>query len=568
VRDAFRIFPSRHVVLLDRVRPMSGATPALVRLPEDIDPIRLEVIKNALLAMTEEQGVALYRAAYSTNIKTRRDYSCSFLDRDLRGVAQALAQPSHLAAMKFAIPAAIEMYGRDKLLPGDGILSNIPHLGSTHLNDIALISPFFWEGELFGFFVNFAHHVDVGGAAPGSLAMGSEIYQEGVVIPPIRFVREGEIDQACFDLLRWNVRSGREVGGDLGAQLASNNVGAMRLTELLERHGGAEITRYIDALLDYTENRSRQALQRIPEGEYSAVSYLDPDPYNPEPTKVALRLTAREGRVTVDLTGSADQLPNSLNGTIGVTFAGVAYALRCLLDDDIPVNDGFYRSFDLIAPEGTVANARFPAGVIAGTEIGLRCVDMIFRALSEVLPEDVVACCKGSLMQVAFGAFDPRRGENIAYYETIGGGEGARAHRDGQSALQTHIQNTENAPIEELEASYPVRIAHYGLRPGSGGAGAHAGGRGIRRDFLFPHGPARFTILADRCHEAPWGLAGGEAGARAEFVVIRDGVATEVGSRVVVDVGQGDIVSIRSPGGGGFGTPVARTDSQLNGTPA
>ena len=546
---------------------MSAAAPAPAlpdrsRLPAGIDPVRLEVIKNGLLAMTEEQGVALYRAAYSTNIKTRRDYSCSFLDRNLRGVAQALAQPSHLAAMKFAIPAAIEMYGIERLQPGDGILSNIPHLGSTHLNDIALITPYFWQGALFGFFVNFAHHVDVGGSAPGSLAMGSEIYQEGVVIPPIRFVRDGAIDQGCYDLLRWNVRSGREMGGDLGAQIASNNVGAQRLTELLERHGADELTRYVDALLDYTEVRSRQELKCIPDGVYSAESFLDPDDYNPEPTRVALTLTAQDGRVTVDLTGSADQLPNSLNGTIGVTFAGVAYALRCLLSDDIPVNDGFYRSFELIAPEGTVANAQFPAGVIAGTEIGLRCVDLIFKALSEVLPEAVTACCKGTLMQVAFGTFDPRRGEATAYYETIGGGEGARAHRPGQHALQTHIQNTENAPIEEIEASYPVRIAHYGLRTGSGGAGRHAGGQGIRRDFEFPYGPARFTILADRCHEAPWGLAGGEAGARAEFVVIRDGIEHPSSARAVIDVAPGDVVSIRSPGGGGFGPAPANLSSE------
>jgi N-methylhydantoinase B len=238
----------------------------------------------------------------------------------------------------------------------------------------------------------------------------------------------------------------------------------------------------------------------------------------------------------------------------------VAYALRCLLDDDIPVNDGFYRSFELIAPEGTVANARFPAGVIAGTEIGLRCVDMIFRALSEVLPNDVVACCKGSLMQVAFGAFDPRRGEEVAYYETIGGGEGARAHRDGQSALQTHIQNTENAPIEEIEASYPVRITHYGLRPDSGGAGLHQGGCGIRRDFQFPYGPARFTILADRCHEAPWGLHGGLDGARAQFVILNGESETQLASRSVVNVRRGEIVSVRSPGGGGFGAPAGRTE--------
>ncbi len=526
----------------DDRRPLEGA-----------DPVRLEVIKNALLAMTEEQGMALYRAAYSTNIKTRRDYSCSFLDRDLRGVAQAFAQPSHLAAMKFAIPRAIEMYGVDNLRPGDGILSNIPHLGSTHLNDIALITPFFWENRLFGYLVNFAHHVDVGGSAPGSLAMGSEIYQEGIIVPPIRFVREGVIDQGCFDLLRWNVRSSREVGGDIRAQVASNNVGAARLRELLERYGPDELDAYMDVLLRYTEVRTRQAFRRIPNGVYTAESFLDPDAFNPSPTKVALTLTADEGRITVDLTGSSPQLPNSLNGSIGVTFSGVAYALRCLVDADIPVNDGFYRSFKLIAPEGTVANARFPAGVIAGTEVGLRCVDMIFRALSHAMPNDVGACSKGTLMQVAFGAYDPRRGEAVAYYETIGGGEGARAHRDGQSALQCHIQNTENAPIEEVEASYPVRIVHYGLRPDSGGAGRHRGGHGIRRDFQFPFGPANFTILADRCHEPPWGLHGGGDGAHAQFFLVEGEKETAVASRCVFTVPQNGVVSIRTPGGGGFG---------------
>lgn len=525
-----------------------------------IDPVRLEVIKNALLAMTEEQGVALCRAAYSTNIKTRRDFSCSFLDRSLRGVAQAFAQPTHLAAMNYAIPRAVRMYGVDRLRPGDGILSNIPHLGSTHLNDIALISPFFWEGELFGYFVNFAHHVDVGGAAPGSIAMAGTIHQEGVVVPPIRFVRDGEIDQSCFDLLQWNVRSRREVAGDLRAQLASNNIGAARLRELLERYGPAEVERYIEALLDYTERRTKKAFLRIPNGTYRASTELDPDPFNPEPTPVALALTASDGHIRVDLSGSAPQKPNSLNTTIGVTFAGIAYALRCLLDDDIPVNDGFYRTFEVIAPEGTIVNANFPAGVIAGIEIGLRCTDLIFRALVDAMPADVGACSKGTLMQVAFGAHDPRRGEDIAYYETIGGGEGARPNRRGQDGLQCHVQNTENAPIEEVEASYPVRITYYGLRRGSGGEGEHRGGHGIRRDFQFPHGSALFTVLADRTHEAPWGLNGGGPGAHAEFVLMADGKETAMGSRCVFTVPEGGTVSIRTPGGGGFGSPSARKD--------
>lgn len=525
-----------------------------------VDPVRLEVIKNALLAMTEEQGVALCRAAYSTNIKTRRDFSCSFLDRNLRGVAQAFAQPTHLAAMNHAIPGAVRMYGEDRLRPGDGILSNIPHLGSTHLNDIALISPFFWEGALFGYFVNFAHHVDVGGAAPGSIAMAKTIHQEGVVIPPIRFVRDGEIDQGCFDLLQWNVRARREVAGDIRAQLASNNIGAVRLRELLERYGSTEVERYMEALLDYTELRTRKAFLRVPNGVYHAATELDPDPFNPEPTPVALTLTATDGHISVDLTGSAPQKPNSLNTTIGVTFAGIAYALRCLLDDDIPVNDGFYRTFEVTAPEGTIVNAKFPAGVAAGIEIGLRCTDLIFRALVDAMPADVGACSKGTLMQIAFGAYDPRRGEDVAYYETIGGGEGARPHRPGQDGLQCHIQNTENAPIEEVEASYPVRITHYGLHADSGGQGQHRGGHGIRRDFQFPYGAALFTLLADRTYEPPWGLKGGGPGARAQFVLVADGEETQVGSRCVFTVPEGGTVSIRTPGGGAFG-PVPAAEA-------
>ncbi len=233
-----------------------------------VDPIQLEVVKNALLAVTEEQSVALQRAAYSTNIKTRRDYSCSLLDRNIRGVAQAFAQPTHLAAMAYAVPNALAMYGVDRLEPGDGILTNIPHFGSTHLNDMALITPCFWKDAVVGYLVNFAHHVDVGGGAPGSIAMGRDIYQEGIVVPPIRFVRNGEIDESCFELIRWNVRSKREVAGDFRAQLAANNVGVQRLTELLERYGADELERYSDALLAYTEHRTLACFKDLPDGRH------------------------------------------------------------------------------------------------------------------------------------------------------------------------------------------------------------------------------------------------------------------------------------------------------------
>ena len=522
-----------------------------------VDPIQLEVIKNALLAVTEEQGVALQRAAYSTNIKTRRDYSCSFLNKHVKGVAQAFAQPSHLAAMIYAVPNALAMYGMEKIRPGDGILTNIPHLGSTHLNDMALITPCFWEDSLVGFLVNFAHHIDVGGAAPGSIAMGRDIYQEGILVPPIRFVRDGKIDESCLDLLRWNVRSMREVVGDFRAQVAANNVGRQRLHELLDQYGLEELEQYTEALLGYTEHRTRECFKRIPNGHYSAVSYLDRDPYNETSTRLEMTIQVEKGSIHVDLSGSDPQRENSLNASIGVSYSGVAYALKCLIDRDIPVNDGFYRSFTFHAPQRTVVNCDFPAGVIAGAEVSLRCADMLFKALAEGAPDLVMACTKGTLMQVAFGAFDPRRGEAMSYYETIGGGEGARPVRDGQDGIQCHVQNTENAPIEEVEAAYPVRIVRYELVPDSEGPGRYRGGLGLRRDYLFPYSESTFTILADRVEEPPWGLGGGQAGRCGQYLLSAK-VTKSLPCRTVIRVPQGAFVSIRSPGGGGFGPPNER----------
>ncbi len=527
-----------------------------------VDPIQLEVVKNALLAVTEEQSVALQRAAYSTNIKTRRDYSCSLLDRNIRGVAQAFAQPTHLAAMAYAVPNALAMYGVDRLEPGDGILTNVPHFGSTHLNDMALITPCFWKDAIVGYLVNFAHHVDVGGAAPGSIAMGRDIYQEGIIVPPIRFVRRGEIDQDCFELIRWNVRSTREVAGDFRAQLAANDVGVQRLTELLARYGADELERYADALLAYTEHRTRACFRDLPDGRHGAVSYLDRDAYNPAPTRLAMTVSVRQGVVEVDLSGSDSQRDNSLNASIGLTYSGVAYALKCLIDHDIPVNDGFYRSFKIHAPPRSVVNAEFPAGVSGGAEVALRCADMVFKALAEGPTERVMACSKGTCMQVAFGAFDPRIGEDVAYYETIGGGEGARPRRDGQDGIQCHVQNTENAPVEEVEAAYPVRILRYALVADSEGAGRFRGGLGLRRDYLFPYSDATFSILADRTEEAPWGLGGGQPGGCGAYSLVEDSVTT-LPSRSVVQVPSGAVISICSPGGGGFGAPRDRDPAQV-----
>lgn len=518
--------------------------------------LKLEIVKNAILAITEEQGIALQRAAYSTNVKTRRDYSCAFLDMHERGIAQAFAQPTHLASMRYQVPRALDAFGRERIRPGDGILTNIPHYGAIHLNDLALISPVFVGDEPLGYVVNIAHHMDIGGSSAGSLGMGHDIHDEGLVIPPVRLVAGHEVNRDVLDMIALNVRSNREVIGDLRAQVAANHVATRRMLELAEQYGVAELKAHFDEIVRYTERRSRAALARIPDGEHATEIRLDPDPANPDGIAIRVAVRVRDGHVTVDLTGSDPQQETSLNGTIGISYAGVAYALRCHLDSDIPVNHGFYESFDFVAPPGSVVNCRFPSGVVAGVDITMRLADAILMLLSEVVPEKATASSKSTTLQVAFGAPDAT-GEQISYYETIGGGEGARPHRDGQDGIQCHIQNTESAPIEELEANYPVRIRTFHLAPDSGGPGRTRGGAGLIREYEFPYGAASFSIVADGTTPRA-GLAGGGSGAPGRFTLITDAGTSELPVRGTVDVPAGGVIRIQSPGGGGLGPSSER----------
>src|SRR5256712_6464887 len=290
--------------------------------PADIDPVRFEVLRNALLAITEEMGATLRRAAYSTNIKTRGDFSCAFFDRELRTIAQAFAQPSHLGSLAHIVPRAVRTYGAERLAPGDGILINDPYLGGVHLNDITLITPVFYRDDLVGYVANIAHHVDVGGGAPGSIGVSSEIYQEGLVIPPVRFVKAGEIDRDLFAMIRSNFRGTREISGDFRAQTAANRLGAQRLEALLERHGTAELQRYMTALLDYTERRTAAALAPVPDRRFSAKSYIDGDGVRDEPGQLAVTVHIEHGRVHVDLTDCDAQRQSRTTATFSRTYSG------------------------------------------------------------------------------------------------------------------------------------------------------------------------------------------------------------------------------------------------------
>jgi N-methylhydantoinase B len=522
-----------------------------------VDPVRFEVIRNALVAATDEMALALRRSAYSTNIKTRSDFSTAFFDRGLRLVAQGFAQPVHLGSFVQLVPRVVEAYGPERLAEGDMLIANDPYGGGVHLNDITLVAPVHHESELVGYVANLAHHVDVGGGAPASIGAFREVFQEGVIIPGVRVVERGEVVDDVFRLVLAQIRSKHETGGDLRAQLAANATGARRVCALLDRYGREEVARYVDALLAYTERRTRAGLAQLPRGAFEAEGVVDNDGYSDEPVRLRARLVIDGDGVLFDLDGDP-QRRAPVNSTLAQTFSACAYLLKCLLDPDLPANDGFYRLVRVQAPEGTVVNCRPPAPVVGGWETQTRLVDVMLKALAPVLPERVPAGTKAMMCHAGFGAADPRTGEYWCYLETHGGGYGGRAGLDGPDAVQTHGQNTENAPVEESELNYPVRILRYELVEGSEGAGRWRGGLGVRKDYLFPDQPVTFTILSDRDREGPWGLFGGEAGRRAEYILNPGAEEVRLGSKTTLELEPGDVVSYRTCGGGGYGPATER----------
>ncbi|HET7344179.1 MAG TPA: hydantoinase B/oxoprolinase family protein, partial [Methylomirabilota bacterium] len=426
-------------------------------------------------------------------------------------------------------------------------------------NDITLITPVFHEGALIGFVANIAHHVDVGGGAPGSIGVSSEIYQEGLVIPPVRFVKDGRINPDIFALIRSNFRGTREISGDFRAQTAANRLGAQRIEALVGQHGAAALARYLEALLAYTERRTRAAFAEFPDGTFTAETFMDSDGVSEEPVKLAATVTIDKGRVAVDLTGCDEQRKSPTNATSSQTYSGVVYVLKCLIDPDIPVNDGFYRLIDIRSRPGSVVCARHPAAVAAGWEVAMQLCDLLFRALAPALPERVIAGTKGCVCNIAFGGVNPATGEYFTYYETVAGGYGATLATDGMDAVQAHFQNTENAPIEETEANYPVRIVRYALIENSEGAGRHRGGLGVRRDYTFPGHAPSFSILSDKARFAPWGLFGGGAARPAKYVLNPDTpIARELPSKITLQLSLGDVVSVQTPGGGGVESSLQR----------
>lgn len=513
-----------------------------------VDAISLEVFKNLFSSIAEEMGTALQRTAYSPNIKERRDFSCALFDDHGRMIAQAAHIPVHLGAMPLAVAAARQACA---IHAGDVVILNDPYLGGTHLPDITMVSR--CAGEP-GFFVaSRAHHADVGGMSPGSMPIASEVYQEGLIIPPIKLVEGGRINQGVLALICRNVRTPDERRGDLAAQIAAQRLGERRVAEITARHGAAVVREHAAALLAYSERMMRATLAAIPDGVYSYADALDDDGQSSQPVRIAVTVTIAGDTAMVDFSGSAAETAGGLNAVLAVTHSAVYYVFKCLAGEDTPPNHGCYVPIHIIAPPGTVLNPLPPRAVAGGNvETSQRIVDCLFGALAAALPGRIPAASQGTMNNITVGGYDPRRGRNYAYYETIGGGMGAGPQGDGLSGVHVHMSNTLNTPIEALEYHYPFRITRYGLRGGSGGRGKHRGGDGIVRSLQFL-APATVTVLSERRGIAPYGLAGGEPGARGRNALTGDR-AQELPGKVTLQVQAGDELTIETPGGGGWGT--------------
>lgn len=523
-----------------------------------MDPIKFEVMRNAFDAAADEMGSALRKAAYSTNIKTRADFSCALFDRELRIIAQSFSQPVHLASMSRMVPMAIQHFGVEKLEPGDVIIANHPYYGGVHLNDVAMIAPFFSGDRIAGYAATIAHHVDTGGMAPGGYCMSTDLYQEGIIIPPIRIVSRGKVVDDIFNLIRENIRTPKQMAGDFRAQIGAAMLGQQRLAAILAKFGDETVQTFVEELLDYTERWARREIARLPEGEYYDECYLDDDGTTGEPIKLCLAATVKDGTIAFDLTGSDLQRPSPMNATLTQSFSPLAYVIKCLIDPDVPTNAGFYRLISVTAPLGTVVNCQPPVGVVGGWEVTIRYCDLGFRMFSEALPQRVMASAKSSNIHAALGGRNPRDGSYYTFMESVAGGYGARPTKDGIDAVQAHFQNTENSAIEETENNLPFLVTRYELINDSEGPGRFRGGLGVRRDWKFPDHEVTFTILCENAKNAPWGLFGGGPGASSRFVRNPDGDAAPLPSKVTVRLAAGDVISYRTPGGGGYGPALER----------
>jgi N-methylhydantoinase B len=534
-------------------------------MAKQFDPTTLEIYRALYTSVAEEMGVTLRRTSFSPNIKERRDYSCAVFDSAGRVIAQGDHMPVHLGSMPMAVAAVLREV---EIGPGDVVAVNDPFAGGTHLPDVTLVSSVIGRHSSVAkkkqrttdrrrtlFYVaNRAHHADIGGATPGSMGLATDVYGEGVRIPPIRIVRSGEVCDDVMKLILTNVRSSHERRADFAAQVGSLRTGELRLLEIVERRGAKEARDYAAHLISYSARMMRRAIAQIPDGTYDAEDALDDDGINDQPVPIRARITIKDDHAVVDFTGSSPQVTGAINAVEAITVSAVSYCFRCLVAADVPASAGLMEPIRVIAPEGSVVNAAHPASVAGGNvETSQRIVDTVFKALAQAIPGCIPAASQGTMNNLTIGGIDQRTGAEFSYYETVAGGMGARPALDGMNATHTHMTNSLNTPAEALEYSYPLRVREYRIRHGSGGRGKQKGGDGAVRE-IETLARARMALLSDRRKRAPYGLSGGADGEPGRaFIVRRSGQKEELASKGNWEMAAGDRVRIETPSGGGWG---------------
>jgi N-methylhydantoinase B len=517
----------------------------------NVNPILLEVFKNRFSSIAEEMGVTLMRTGFSPNIKERRDFSCAIFNETGEMIAQAAHIPVHLGSMPLSVQAAIATVPMGE---GDMVILNDPFKGGTHLPDITLVAPVYADGDSPAFYVaNRAHHADVGGMSAGSMPIASSLFQEGIIIPPLKFVEKGKVDPKLLGFFLNNVRTPVEREGDFAAQVMANITGIRRTGELISKYDLETSAFYGRALIDYAEAVTRRTIAAIPDGCYEFEDRMDDDGLSDRPVLIRVRITVHGDSATLDFSDADPQTKGSINAVRAITLSAALYVFRSLIRQDIPTNAGGLRPLEVITRKGSIVDAVFPAAVAGGNvETSQRIVDVILGALAQALPDKIPAASQGTMNNITIGGHDPRKGKPFAYYETLGGGMGGSASGPGESAVHSHMTNTLNTPIEALEYAYPFLVTEYAIRRGTGGAGKHPGGSGLVREIRLL-AEAEVTVLSERRRYRPYGLHGGGEGRPGANIVERNGNKEQMKSKFSTNLGAGDSIRIETPGGGGFG---------------
>jgi N-methylhydantoinase B len=525
-------------------------------------PIVLELVKNALDAIVDEMAIALVRTAYSNNLKNSMDMSCALCDVEGRLIAQGMTLPMHLGSIPDAMRCIIAKFG-GRARPGDVFLLNDPYEGGTHLPDFYIVKPVWRDGALVGWAATIGHQLDVGGMTPGGNGCdATEIFQEGIRIPPLRLYDRGEPVDALFELIERNVRVPRQVLGDVRAQLAACAAGEKGLLHLIERYGDGSFRTVVDALLDQAERLARNAIRAMPDGSYHFEDWIDDDGIDPDPIPIRVTITVAGDRLTADFTGSASQVKGAINSPLPFTKSAVYACVRHLIGGDPPNNEGYFRPIEVVAPPATIVNPVMPASVAARGLTGFRVASALFGALAQIAPDRVFACEMGGDTGISFGGYDSER-QPFVFLEFLYGSWGGRPTKDGMDAAASAVVNFSNNPVEIVESEYPLIIERYGYVPDSGGAGKFRGGLALERQYRFLAEEGILQLRTDRRKYVPYGLQGGRDGTPSANILWRDDEAQELPSKCRLTIRRGDVFRHVLAGAGGWGDPTERDPARI-----